>query len=165
MSINPDPEPATAPSKPDLPDDPLALDNHLCFAVYSTSHAFSRLYRQQLARLGLTYPQYLVMLVLWETAPLPIKTIGERLMLDSGTLTPLLKRMEATGLINRERGSQDERQVLVTPTAAGLDLRAKAVGLPPSIACASGLDLDTLRAMAAKLTILRSNLLDEVNRE
>ncbi|MCZ8259715.1 MAG: MarR family transcriptional regulator [Beijerinckiaceae bacterium] len=139
--------------------DPLALDNQLCFAVYSTAHAFNRLYRQQLSSLGLTYPQYLVLLVLWEQAPLPVKTIGERLMLDSGTLTPLLKRMEAMGLIRRERASHDERQVLVAPSAAGLALKEKARALPPATACASGLDLAALGKLVEELHRLRDHLL------
>ncbi|WP_284176973.1 MarR family transcriptional regulator [Rhabdaerophilum sp. SD176] len=140
-------------------DDPLALDNQLCFAVYSTAHAFNRLYRQQLAALGLTYPQYLVLLVLWENAPVPVKAIGERLMLDSGTLTPLLKRMETMGLIRRERATRDERQVLVRPSAAGLALKEKAKALPPAVACASGLDRETLGRMAEGLRLLRGQLL------
>lgn len=87
------------------------LEEQLCFAVYLAGHAFTRMYRTVLADLGLTYPQYLVMLVLWECDGLSVKAVGERLMLDSGTLTPLLKRLEAAGLIVRERSRQDERQV------------------------------------------------------
>src|ERR1700731_3933331 len=98
---------------------PLMLDNQLCFAVYSTAHAFNRVYKPLLDRLGLTYPQYLVMLVLWERDDVPVKDIGERLFLDSGTLTPLLKRLEAAGLIRRTRSVDDERQVLIALTAPG----------------------------------------------
>ena len=91
----------------------LLLGNQLCFAVYSTAHAFNRVYKPLLDRLGLTYPQYLVMMVLWEGDDVPVKEIGDRLLLDSGTLTPLLKRLEAAGLIKRTRSRHDERQVLI----------------------------------------------------
>src|SRR4030095_8240519 len=97
-------------------DLPLRLDNQICFAVYSTAHAFNRFYKPLLDKLGLTYPQYLVMLVLWEEDGLPVKEIGERLFLDSGTLTPLLKRLEAAGLVKRTRSKEDERQVIVALT-------------------------------------------------
>ena len=104
-------------------DVPLLLGNQLCFAVYSTAHAFNRVYKPLLDRLGLTYPQYLVMLVLWERDGVPVKDIGERLFLDSGTLTPLLKRLEAAGLIKRTRSTEDERQVLIALTSQGQALR------------------------------------------
>src|SRR4030081_4127448 len=97
-------------------DWPLQLDNQLCFAVYSTAHAFNRVYKPLLDRLGLTYPQYLVMLVLWERDDVPLKDIGEKLFLDSGTLTPLLKRLEAAPLVQRTRSSEDERQGQIGPT-------------------------------------------------
>ena len=97
-------------------DLPLLLGNQLCFAVYSTAHAFNRAYKPLLDRLGLTYPQYLVMLVLWERDGVPVKDIGERLLLDSGTLTPLLKRLEAAELVKRTRSTEDERQVLIALT-------------------------------------------------
>src|SRR3979409_135978 len=100
-------------------DLPLLLGNQLCFAVYSTAHAFKRAYKPLLDRLGLTYPQYLVMLVLWERDGLPVRDIGERLFLDSGTLTPLLKRMEAAELIKRTRSTEDERQGSVATPAKG----------------------------------------------
>src|SRR3954469_13404290 len=105
---------------------PLLLGNQVCFAVYSTAHAFNRFYKPLLERLGLTYPQYLVMLVLWERDGVAVKDIGERLFLDSGTLTPLLKRMELMGLVKRTRSSEDERQVLVALTTQGHELREKA---------------------------------------
>ena len=106
-------------------DIPLRLDNQICFAVYSTAHAFNRVYKPLLERLGLTYPQYLVMLVLWERDGVPVKDIGERLFLDSGTLTPLLKRLEAAELIRRTRSTEDERQVLIALTPQGQALREK----------------------------------------
>ena len=93
--------------------DDLRLGEFLCFAVYSANHAFNRVYKPLLDQLGLTYPQYLVMLVLWERDDVPVKDIGERLFLDSGTLTPLLKRLEAADLIKRTRSTEDERQVLI----------------------------------------------------
>src|ERR1700693_4191737 len=93
-------------------DQPLQLGNQLCFAIYSAAHAFNRVYKPLLDRLGLTYPQYLVMLVLWERDGVPVKDIGERLFLDSGTLTPLLKRLEAVHLLKRTRSAADEPHVL-----------------------------------------------------
>jgi MarR family transcriptional regulator, organic hydroperoxide resistance regulator len=112
------------------------LDEQICFAVYSAAHAFNRAYRPFLAELGLTYPQYLVMLVLWEQDGQSVKAIGERLMLDSGTLTPLLKRLEGNGLILRKRGREDERQVLVELSEAGYHLREKAGNAPNPVPCA-----------------------------
>src|SRR5580700_5052823 len=109
-------------------DQALRLDNQICFAVYSTAHAFNRVYKPLLDRLGLTYPQYLVMLALWERDGVPVKDIGERLFLDSGTLTPLLKRLEAAHLIKRTRSREDERQVLVALTSQGQALKEKARG-------------------------------------
>src|SRR6516164_8802021 len=117
----------------------LMLGNQLCFAIYSTAHAFNRVYKPLLDRLGLTYPQYLVMLVLWERDGLSVKEIGERLFLDSGTLTPLLKRLEAAHLVKRTRSATDERQVLVALTAHGAGLRDKAKAIvPPAILDATG---------------------------
>ncbi len=112
------------------------LDEQICFAIYSAAHAFNRAYRPFLAELGLTYPQYLVMLVLWEQDGQSVKAIGERLGLDSGTLTPLLKRLEGNGLILRKRGREDERQVLVELSEAGHGLREKAGSAPNPVPCA-----------------------------
>jgi DNA-binding MarR family transcriptional regulator len=114
------------------------VEEQLCFAVYQAGHAFTRMYRSVLAELGLTYPQYLVMLVLWEQDGLTVKALGERLMLDSGTLTPLLKRMETAGLIRRERSREDERQVLVSLTEAGSQLREKGYCVPRAMGCVIG---------------------------
>ena len=111
-------------------DQPLRLDNQICFAVYSAAHAFNRVYKPLLDRLGLTYPQYLVMLVLWERDGVPLKDIGERLFLDSGTLTPLLKRLEAAQLVKRTRSTEDERQVLIALTPQGQALKEKARAVP-----------------------------------
>ena len=109
---------------------PLLLDEKLCFAVYSTSLAMNKVYRKLLTPLGLTYPQYLVMMVLWERDSLSVSEIGARLFLDSATLTPLLKRMEAAGFIDRIRAASDERQVIVTLTDAGRALKARAASVP-----------------------------------
>src|ERR1700746_3559781 len=136
----------------------LMLGNQLCFAVYSTAHAFNRVYKPLLDRLGLTYPQYLVMLALWERDGVPIKDIGERLFLDSGTLTPLLKRLEAAHLIKRTRSREDERQVLVALTAQGQTLREKAKSVPPAILAASGCSLGELAVLKRNLGAVRDQL-------
>ena len=141
------------------PTGPLLLGNQLCFAVYSTAHAFNRVYKPLLDRLGLTYPQYLVMLVLWERDDVPVKDIGERLFLDSGTLTPLLKRLEAAGLIKRTRSKQDERQVLIALTAQGEALREQAKMLPEAILAASACSIGELSALKNELIVLRDRLL------
>ena len=118
----------------------LALDRQLCFALYAASRAMTRAYGPLLERLGLTYPQYLVMLVLWDGDGVSIKALGERLELDSGTLTPLAKRLEADGLIRRRRSADDERVVELHLTAAGRALKAKAKDVPVKLACLAGLD-------------------------
>jgi DNA-binding MarR family transcriptional regulator len=136
----------------------LRLDNQICFAVYSAAHAFNRVYKPLLDRLGLTYPQYLVMLVLWERDNIPLKDIGERLFLDSGTLTPLLKRLAATGLIKRTRSAEDERQVLIELTREGHALREKAKAVPQSILAASACSVGELVAMKNEIVALRDRL-------
>ena len=137
----------------------LLLGNQLCFAVYSTAHAFNRVYKPLLDRLGLTYPQYLVMLVLWERDDVPVREIGDRLLLDSGTLTPLLKRLEKAGLIKRTRSKQDERQVLISLSAEGHELRDKAKALPQAILAASACSIGELSALKTELIELRDRLL------
>ena len=139
-------------------DLPLRLDNQLCFAVYSTAHAFNRVYKPLLDKLGLTYPQYLVMLVLWEQDGVAVKEIGERLYLDSGTLTPLLKRMEAAGLVKRTRSTEDERQVLVALTPQGQALKEKARTVPQSILAASECSVAELVALKSEIVTLRDRL-------
>jgi DNA-binding MarR family transcriptional regulator len=136
----------------------LRLDNQVCFAIYSTAHAFNRVYKPLLDRLGLTYPQYLVMLVLWERDDVPVKEIGERLYLDSGTLTPLLKRLEAADLIKRTRSTEDERQVLIALTAKGRALQEKARTVPQSILAASACSVGELSALKNDLVALRDQL-------
>jgi DNA-binding MarR family transcriptional regulator len=140
-------------------DAPLLLGNQLCFSIYSAGHAFNRVYKPLLDRLGLTYPQYLVMLVLWERDDLSVKEIGERLFLDSGTLTPLLKRLEAAHLVKRTRSVADERQVLVALTAQGSGLREKARSIiPPAILAATGCSVAELSALQQSLVALRDQL-------
>ena len=139
-------------------DFPLRLDNQICFAVYSTAHAFNRVYKPLLDKLGLTYPQYLVMLVLWERDGVPVKDIGERLLLDSGTLTPLLKRLEAAELVRRTRSSEDERQVLIALTSRGHALKEKARAVPEGILAASNCSVGELLAMKNELVALRDRL-------
>jgi DNA-binding MarR family transcriptional regulator len=144
--------------KPPTADQLLRLDNQICFAIYSTAHAFNRVYKPLLDRLGLTYPQYLVMLVLWERDGVPVKEIGERLYLDSGTLTPLLKRLEQAGLIKRARSTEDERQVLVSLTSHGQALKDKARAVPPSILAASQCSIAELSAVKNEIVALRNRL-------
>ena len=130
------------------------LDDQLCFSIYAASHAFTRFYKPLLEPLGLTYPQYLVLLTLWETDGLPIKAIGQRLGLDSGTLTPLLRRMEGSELVTRTRDQGDERQVIVRLTAKGRRLEARAAAFPVQIGTAascSAAELATLRKLLFRL--------------
>ncbi len=137
----------------------LRLDHQLCFALYSGSLAMTKLYKPLLAPLGLTYPQYLVMLVLWEQDELAVSEVGERLSLDSGTLTPLLKRLEQAGLLARSRDRADERRVLVRLTPAGRGLKQQALHIPHQLACASACSLDELQALTQRLQQLREQLL------
>jgi DNA-binding MarR family transcriptional regulator len=136
----------------------LALDHQLCFALYSASLAMTKLYKPLLDPLGLTYPQYLVMLVLWEGDGLTVGAVGERLALDSGTLTPLLKRLESAGFVQRLRDAADERRVLLQLTPAGRALRDRAAAVPPQVAQASGCTLGELSALTARLHALREEL-------
>jgi DNA-binding MarR family transcriptional regulator len=136
----------------------LKLDHQLCFALYSSSLAMTKLYKPLLEPLGLTYPQYLAMLVLWEGDGITVSELGQRLQLDSGTLTPLLKRLESSGLVQRRRDSVDERRVLVQLTPAGRALKARALKVPPQVACAAGCNLDELTALTRRLKQLRAQI-------
>ncbi|MEO3713497.1 MarR family winged helix-turn-helix transcriptional regulator [Roseateles flavus] len=136
----------------------LRLDSQLCFALYSSSLAMTKLYKPLLAPLGLTYPQYLVLLALWEQDGQSVSALGERLSLDSGTLTPLLKRMEQAGLLVRLRDAQDERRVLLSLTREGRALKAPARKIPEALACASACSLDELAALTQRLHALRNQL-------
>ena len=140
------------------PDPMLQLDNQLCFALYSTSLAMTKLYKPLLAELGLTYPQYLAMLVLWECDGLMVSELGDRLYLDSGTLTPLLKRLEASGYISRLRDVNDERRVHITLTSIGRKLKARAAKIPGCIVSASQCALPELLALTNQLQALRQRL-------
>jgi MarR family transcriptional regulator, organic hydroperoxide resistance regulator len=131
------------------------VDDQLCFAIYAASRAVTALYRPMLERLGLTYPQYLVMLALWERDGILVGELAEALSLDYGTLSPLLKRMELAGLIRRERRVEDERSVCITLTERGRELDACAAEIPPAIAEGMGLDpagLTGLRDALRQLT-------------
>lgn len=140
------------------PAEYLRLDNQICFALHAASRAFGTLYRTALRDLALTYPQYLVMLVLWEHGELPVKKIGEYLRLDSGTLSPLLKRLEAAGLVQRERSALDERSVTVRLTTTGDALRERAQRVPEQIASATGLSLTDLTDLRTRLNDLTATL-------
>ena len=139
-------------------DAALMLDNQLCFALYSASLAMTKLYKPMLAALGLTYPQYLVMLVLWEHGAVTVSELGERLCLDSGTLTPLLKRMESAELLQRARSAQDERRVQISLTAAGRKLKARAARVPGCVVRAAGRPVPELVSLTRQVRALRDHL-------
>jgi DNA-binding MarR family transcriptional regulator len=141
------------------PTDDLKLGAFLCFAIYSAGHAFNRVYAPLLSALGLTYPQYLALVALWEDDDQTVGSLGDRLLLESSTLTPLLKRLEVMGYVARRRDAADERQVRVTLTEAGRALRDKAAEVPGCIADAAGLDADTARRLLGEITNLRDALL------
>ena len=140
------------------PQGSLKLDEFLCFAVYSASHAFNRVYKPLLDKLGLTYPQYLAMVVLWEHGDQTVGSLGEKLFLESSTLTPMLKRLEVMGYIARVRDAIDERQVRVQLTNAGHALRKKAQTIPPCILDATGLKAEDLAKLTKNITMLRKSL-------
>ncbi|MBN9625394.1 MAG: MarR family transcriptional regulator [Acidovorax sp. 65-7] len=139
----------------------LRLDNQVCFALYSASLAMTKLYKPLLDRIGLTYPQYLVMLVLWEQDGVTVSELGERLFLDSGTLTPLLKRLEAQGQIARLRDVQDERRVRITLTAEGRALRDQAEAIPQCVLQSSQCSIAELTALTTELKQLRDRLSEQ----
>ena len=136
----------------------LQLDQQLCFALYSASLAMSKHYKPLLDPLGLTYPQYVVMLVLWESDDVTVTVLGERVGLDSGTLTPLLKRLEAAGLLMRQRDTEDERRVRVMLSPAGTALRAQAQTIPGCVLKATGLKLSDVKALTQQLQALRKRI-------
>lgn len=144
--------------------DPLCLDEQLCFAVYTASRALTRAYGPLLEPLGLTYPQYLTLLVLWEDDGVPVKRLGERLALDSGTLTPLLKRLEHQGFVERRRSTEDERVVNVFLTPSGRALKTRAKKVPLALACRAGFvvedakDLGKVRKLREELHALSRRL-------
>ncbi|GAA4996223.1 MarR family winged helix-turn-helix transcriptional regulator [Streptomyces siamensis] len=148
-----------APSPENTSDDAfLRLDEQICFSLNAASRAFGGVYRVLLKDLGLTYPQYLVMLVLWEHGEQPVKKLGEHLRLDSGTLSPLLKRLETAGLVRRERSARDERSVHVHLTDEGAALRERARVVPRKIAAATGAGLEEIRELRSRLDRLTEAL-------
>ncbi|MFU0502576.1 MarR family winged helix-turn-helix transcriptional regulator, partial [Acinetobacter baumannii] len=130
----------------------LKLENQLCFLIYSTNLALNQLYRKLLTPLGITYPQYLVMLVLWEKDEITVSEIGSKLFLESSTLTPILKKLEALQLLNRTRSKEDERQVIITLSEKGKKLKEQAVNIPTHILEASSCDTATLLGLKDQLT-------------
>ena len=139
-------------------DDLLQLEKFLCFSIYSAGHAFNRVYKPLLDNLGLTYPQYLVMVTLWQDDNQSVRSIGSKLYLESSTLTPLLKRLEANGLVSRKRDPEDERSVRVSLTEAGRALRDKAEEVPPCILEATGLDIETAKRLNRDLRTMRDQM-------
>lgn len=135
------------------------LGDQLCFALYSTSLAMNKLYRKLLKGMGITYSQYLVLMVLWEQDAQTVNDIGARLILDSATLTPLLKRMEAQELITRVRAASDERQVIISLTKAGNDMRKAASALPVSVMCATECSSDQIKGLKEEILALREAIL------
>jgi DNA-binding MarR family transcriptional regulator len=139
-------------------DAALLLDNQLCFALHSASLAMTKVYKPHLDKLGVTYPQYLVLLVLWERDGLTVSEIGERLYLDSGTLTPLLKRLEAQGLVDRSRDPKDERRVVIRLTGRARALKKEAAGIPACILGATGCDVQELVRLVGEIKAMRDKL-------
>ncbi|QMU77949.1 MarR family transcriptional regulator [Streptacidiphilus sp. PB12-B1b] len=149
----------TSPTwEPAGPEESLLLDDQMCFALYAASRAVTALYRPLLEELGLTYPQYLVLLVLWDQDEISVKELGASLQLDYGTLTPLLKRLEAAGLLRRERRADDERTVRIVLTEEGAALRARARAVPTEIGDAMGLDDEEFQRTRATLRRLTANV-------
>ncbi|WNI16807.1 MarR family winged helix-turn-helix transcriptional regulator [Actinacidiphila sp. ITFR-21] len=145
------------PPSPDS-DEALRLENQLCFAVHAASRAYDGIYRTLLKDTGLTYPQYLVMLVLWQHGPLAVKKLGTHLRLDSGTLSPLVRRLESAGLVRRERSTHDERSVIVRLTPTGQEMRTTIDGVPLAIAKATGLTRAKAKALLDELNALTASL-------
>ena len=134
------------------------LDEQICFALYSASRALTARYRELLAPLGVTYPQYLVLLVLWETGAITVSALGARLLLDSGTLSPLLQRLEKARLIDRTRRSDDERSVQISLTMAGSALSGPAAAIPEQICAATGVDVEQIRSLQNQLTAIADHI-------
>jgi DNA-binding MarR family transcriptional regulator len=142
------------------PLNPLLLDNQLCFALYSSSHLMTKIYKPLLKEIGLTYPQYLAMLVLWEEDEITVGALGEKLYLDSGTLTPLLKRMETAGFVKRKRSGTDERQVFIHLTDKGRALKRAASQIPSKAGAATGMGILEIIKLRKQLQKLQSGLAD-----
>lgn len=146
-------------------DDIMKLDKQLCFTIYACSKEMTKLYRPLLDELGITYPQYLVLLLLWETDGMTVKGLGERLYLDSGTLTPLLKRLETANLVERKRSSVDERNVLIHLTEQGKSLGGRASTIPMEIMKRSGLSAEEVPALMATFNRLLSCILSKKDQQ
>jgi len=147
-----------APSPAPAAEETLPLDDFLCFAVYSAGHAFNKVYKPLLEKLGLTYPQFLVMVALWEEDGQTVSGLGHKLSLESSTLTPLLKRLESAGYVSRARDAKDERQVRVRLTKNGAALQGKAGDLPACILEATGMSIEELQALQKQVMQLRRSL-------
>ncbi|SHF21110.1 transcriptional regulator [Microbulbifer donghaiensis] len=143
-------------AKSDFED--LKLDNQLCFSLYSTSLAMSKMYKPLLEKLGLTYPQYLMMLVLWEEDGITATELGQRLGQDKGALSPVIKRLEAQGLIDRRRDPTDERRIHLQLTAAGKAMQHESQAIPPQVLRATGLDRKSVRQLKAQIEAVRRAL-------
>ena len=139
------------------------VDQQMCFALYSASHSMTKVYKPLLNALNLTYPQYLVLLVLWQKDCVTVNTLGERLFLDSGTLTPLLKRLEKNGYLSRQRATEDERRVIVKLTKLGEQLQEKSQHVPLKVACSTGCALPEINSMNDQLISLRTSLISSMN--
>jgi MarR family transcriptional regulator, organic hydroperoxide resistance regulator len=150
-------------TEPDNALEVLSVDLQLCFALYSASLSMTKTYKPLLAKLNLTYPQYLVLLVLWEKDGITVNTLGARLFSDSGTLTPLLKRLEKLELIQRQRSAEDERKVIIKLTEQGRLLQLKAAGIHTKIACSTGCSISELQELNKQLISLRTNLISKPN--
>lgn len=157
--MEPDLTPTAVVAPPVIAPHVPQLDQQLCFALYSTSLAMNKLYRKLLRKLDLTYSQYLVMMVLWERDERTVSELGDKLFLDSATLTPLLKRMEQAELVTRTRSASDERQVIIALTAHGSALREQAKAIPACVLTASGCNLDQVVQLKAQLDGLRTQLM------
>lgn len=148
----------SARSPDDCADDLLRLDNQLCFALYAATRAMTRTYRERLDKLGLTYPQYLVLIVLWDADGLTISQLGDRLLLDSGTLTPLLKRLEGTGLVRRQRRTSDEREVEIWLTDMGREIKRGAAEAREHVVCRLAMSEEEIGRLRTELMALVSRL-------
>ncbi|MDP4145129.1 MAG: MarR family transcriptional regulator [Bacillota bacterium] len=134
--------------------DILKLDNQLCFALYACSREINKLYKPFLDKLGITYTQYVTLLVLWEQDNITVKELGAKLHLDSGTLTPLLKKLETQDIVQRIRDKEDERNVYVRLTSKGADMKNQAVEIPTRVFCSTGLSIDEAAQLKEKLKLL-----------
>lgn len=156
--------PANSSSAAQVSSQILGVDLQLCFALYSTSLSMTKLYKPLLTKLKLTYPQYLVLLVLWEKDDITVNNIGKKLFSDSGTLTPLLKRLEKLGLIQRQRAVEDERKVMITLTEQGSLLKLQAVDVQTQVTCNTGCAITELLALNNQLILLRANLIKNLTK-